>query len=159
MCMLPFDTYPENGRQLLGQNPRSNCRHGEGPKLMNMTKQQRCAYCGVDLLGNYHQWLLMNVDHVVPKQLAELLKIPMEFWNDYANCVLACSGCNGLCNQAYKNLENVLPRAPGVQNDEQIFFDFRDLVFKDRFWLIAQARMVEMRCFDQKQWEQPEQRE
>ena len=157
--MLPFDTYPENGREFFGQNPGTNARHNEAPKLIKETQQRRCAYCGVDLTSNYHQWLLITIDHVVPKQLAELLKIPTDFWNDYANCVLACSGCNGLCNQIYKDLESAPPQPPGIQSDEQAFFDYRDSVFKDRHWRIAQARMAEMRYFDQRRWEQTEQEE
>jgi len=99
----------------------------------------------------------MAVDHVIPKQLAEHLGIPRDFWNDYANCVLACSGCNGFCNQAYRNPEDAPTPEGDVANNEQAFFDYRDAVFKDRYWKIGQRRMKEMMYFDQRPWEQGQQ--
>lgn len=75
--MKPFDDYPEGGRVPLG-TPRNwnNCRYGYGLELQQRTAQTRCAYCDVSLVDDYYHWLLMCVDHVVPKGQAAMLNIP-----------------------------------------------------------------------------------
>lgn len=67
--MLPFEVYPERGRALLGPIRGSNCRKGYGLKLMRVTGQTCCAYCGISLVEPYTNWLQMAVDHVVPRSV------------------------------------------------------------------------------------------
>jgi hypothetical protein len=89
------------GRPLTG----GGCRTGYGLALQRMTGQSACAYCGVDLTASYYQWLLMNVDHVVPVAEARFLGIPSDFVEDAINKVLACSGCNLFENRYRTNAE------------------------------------------------------
>jgi hypothetical protein len=50
---IPFDSYPNRGRILLGRVPGGNCRHGYGLRFMQLTCQTRCTYCGLDLTASY----------------------------------------------------------------------------------------------------------
>ncbi len=66
--MNPFEVYPGAGRVLLGKPKNtSNCRYGYGLELQRLNGQTNCAYCQVSLIDDYYHWLLMAVDHVVPK--------------------------------------------------------------------------------------------
>ena len=69
--MLPFDSYPNGGRRLRE----------------------------LDLFADYHRWLLLPVDHVVPAGVARGLEIPAAIYEDAINLVLACAGCNGFDNR------------------------------------------------------------
>ena len=143
MIALPFDQFPERGRHLLGR-PRAgtgSSRTGYGLSLQRLTGQNSCAYCGVDLVGDYHRWLLLNVDHVVPRGEAIRLGIPAEFYEDAINLVLACSGCNGYLNRYRSAAE------PSTGWTVEEFADLRDLLFRDRFALIAVRRDQERAAF------------
>lgn len=98
--MLPFDTYPDRGRRLLGR-PKAGAgssRTGYGLALQRMTGQSACAYCDIDLVGDYYRWLLLTVDHVVPRGEAVRLGMSVTLYEDATNLVVACSGCNGYLN-------------------------------------------------------------
>ena len=147
--MLPFDMFSGRGRQRLGAPPNwSNSRHGCGLAVMQKTGQHRCAYCGVDLTHDYYSWLLLNVDHVVPKAMWDRLGIPNELGDDFSNLALACSGCNPFCNRD-DYPEEAMP--VGGWTDE-VFFALRDRVFQKRYARIAERRMREMRFFDSRPW-------
>ena len=92
--MQPFDQYPGDGHTLLPQRKAANTRREDGPELQRLTGQTACAYCSVCLTDNYHHWLLMTIDHVIPTSECERLGIPEDWSESYSNMVLACSGCN-----------------------------------------------------------------
>ena len=66
--MNVFDRYPLGGRVLLGRpkNLTGACRSGYGLELQRRTGETSCAYCDVSLIDEYHHWLLLSIDHVVP---------------------------------------------------------------------------------------------
>src|SRR5947209_5141475 len=98
--MSPFDAYPSGGQILLGKpKNQANCRYGYGLELQLLTGQTKCAYCQVSLIDDYYHWLLMSVDHVVPKGEALRLGVPLEYYEDFINLVLCCTGCNGFGNR------------------------------------------------------------
>lgn len=142
--MLPFDAYPGKGRRLLGP-PKAgtgSSRTGYGLALQRMTGQSACAYCGLDLVADFHRWLLLTVDHVVPRAEAQHLGIPPMFYEDAVNLVLACSGCNGYLNQ-YQ-----VANEPSAEWTIEAFADLRDSVFRDRHQRIEERRIQEQAIFD-----------
>lgn len=147
--MEPFDGYPSGGRKRSG-GPKdwSNCRHGYGREVMITCKETSCAYCGLSLVDTYEHWLLMCVDHVVPKSVATELAVDNSFVNDFVNLVLACSGCNGFRNR-YKY--SGYPERPSPWTDES-FAGFRDAVFADRKRAILQRRAEEVAHYEKKMW-------
>jgi hypothetical protein len=111
-----------------------------------MTGETACAYCGVSLVDDYHHWLLMSVDHVVPAGEARRLGIEPRFYEDAINLVLCCSGCNGFGNR-YRNA--VEPRADWSLQE---FLRLRNLIFAERFASIAARRIAELAFFDSQPW-------
>jgi hypothetical protein len=147
----PFDAYPRRGRVLLGR-PRDTsgtCRGGYGLGLQRLTGQAACAYCGQSLVDDYRHWLLMAVDHVLPRGEAVRLGIPARFSEDAINLVLCCSGCNGFGNR-YRCDE--APRANWTLDE---FLALRDCVFRDRDRRIAIRRAQEGALFRSRPWEEP----
>ena len=147
--MLPFDSFPGGGRQLLGR-PKAgsgSSRTGYGLSLQRMTGQSCCAYCGVDLTDNYYHWLLLTVDHVVPVGESVRLGISEDFYQDAINLVLACSGCNGFLNRYRCDGE---PLSAWTLDQ---FVALRDKVFAHRFDLIRARREQEVRLFENKPWD------
>ena len=149
--MKPFDEYPGAGRDLIGPLKCSGgSKHGYGLDLQRRTGQTKCAYCGVSLVHDYHQWLLMSVDHVVPVADAAAMGVPMEFRQDAINHVLCCSACNAL-STGYE-----LP--DGLQKKRQFsrledFVELRDEVFADRCSLIAERRAEDVVLFNSRPWQ------
>ena len=97
--MEPFFSYPGHGRQPLGRprDPTGACRSGYGLGLQRLTGQTSCAYCGVSLVDTYAHWLLLSVDHVVPRGEAQRLGVAATLYEDAINLVqpryrLACAG-------------------------------------------------------------------
>jgi len=111
-----------------------------------MTHQTVCAYCGLDLFGDYHRWLLLQVDHVVPAGVARGLEIPAKFYEDAINLVLACAGCNGFDNRYTYTVS--LPREWSAEN----FADLRDIVFAERAKRIDIRRAQELAVFELAPW-------
>ncbi len=147
--MKPFDQYPTDEAVLLKYpGDASNCRHGWGLSIQKLTRQSRCAYCGLSLVNDYHHWLLMSVDHVIPKSEAAKLGIPPELAESLANLVLACSGCNGLGNRFAIAEEEA--KSTWTTGD---FLKLRDETFVKRKAVIAECRAKEMAFFDSKPWE------
>jgi hypothetical protein len=112
-----------------------------------MTGQSVCAYCGVDLVGDYHRWLLLTVDHVVPAGESVRLGIPEDFYQDAINLVLACSGCNGFLNRYRIDTE------PAKDWTLEQFVALRDTVFAHRYGLVEARREQEVRLFESKPWD------
>jgi hypothetical protein len=128
--MKPFDLYLHGARVPLGRPKRTdNCRYGYGLELQQHTGQTRCAYCDVGLVADYYHWLLLSVDHVVPRGQALLLGISTEYTEDFINLVLCCAGCNGFTNRYVvpATLGSALPSW-----DLDRFLELRDRVFEDR---------------------------
>ena len=140
--MDPFERYPGGGRVPLGR-PRntSDSRRGYGLEVIRLSGSSLCAYCGVDLLSDYYRWLLLQVDHVVPRSVAQVHRIDKVLCEDFINLVLACSGCNGLENQYSVPIEG-----GGIWTIEN-FVNFREKVFAARFAKIAVRRSNELAFF------------
>jgi hypothetical protein len=142
----PFDSYPDGGRALLGRRSGSNARWEYGLKLQRLTGQTRCAWCDVDLVSDYHHWLLLTVDHVVPTAEVRRLGIPLDLSEDFLNLVISCAGCNGFDNQ-YRSTKTPL-QAWSIED----FAAFRDAVFLERRPRIAKRRDSEMEFFRGRPW-------
>jgi hypothetical protein len=149
----PFASYPGRGRELLGR-PRdwSVCRYGYGLELQRRTGQGICAYCRVSLVDDYYRWLLMGVDHVVPKGQAIQLGISVLLYDDLINLVLCCSGCNGFGNRYRVPSEFIDPVGDWTLDR---FLSLRDRVFEDRFQRIAERRTRERAFFESRPWPPP----
>ncbi|HEU5430888.1 MAG TPA: HNH endonuclease signature motif containing protein, partial [Thermomicrobiales bacterium] len=147
--MRVFDSFPDEGRVLLGRptNRTRACRSGYGLVLQQRTGQTRCAYCNISLIDDYYHWLLMSVDHVVPRGKAQRLGIPDQFYEDVINLVLCCVGCNGFGNRYRCSAESSLDWSLAT------FLSLRDRVFDDRSQRIALRRTAEMQLFAAKSWE------
>lgn len=139
--MIPFDSYPERGQILLGKLTGANCRHEYGLKLQRLTGQTMCAYCHINLIDDYYHWLLLSVDHVIPKGEAQRLNIPPRLFDDAINAVLCCIGCNQLGNRVR------LPFEPRSHWDLQAFVGLRNDAFTYRFEVIAMLRAKELQFF------------
>lgn len=146
--MQPFDTYPGEGRDLLGQPKRKdNARYGYGLELQRLTGQRTCAYCQVSLVDDYYHWLLLSVDHVLPRGEAMRLGVPVKFCEDFVNLVLCCSACNGFGNRYTTSY------APRNQWDLESFIRVRDEVFVARSELIAARGKEELNFFLSRPWD------
>ena len=149
--MNVFDRYPLGGRALLGR-PKAgsgSCRSGYGLGLQRLTGHTVCAYCGVNLVDDFSRWLLMSVDHVVPRGEAIRLGISPGFYEDAINLVLCCSGCNGFGNR-YRWLGE-----PQTIWEIAEFTALRDRVFEDRTQRIATRRASALRFFETRPWDRP----
>jgi hypothetical protein len=143
---LPFTSYPQHGCALLGRTSKGNCRHGYGLKFIRLTKQSRCAYCGLDLLSEYENWLNMALDHVVPRNACLEWDLPEDWCEDYSNRVLCCAACNTFRNRytPYQDFERPVTL-------EQ-FYDLRDAIFLQRKALIKQKHTEEREFFNSTPW-------
>ncbi len=147
--MEPFASYPRQGREPLGR-PRDltgACRSGYGLGLQRLTGQASCAYCGMSLVDTYEHWLLMSVDHVVPRGEALRLGVAATLYEDAINLVLCCAGCNGFGNR-YRC--EAMPQGSWALDE---FLALRDRVFADRFQQIARRRTREEAVFAARPWE------
>ena len=146
--MNVFDRYPLGGRTPLGplRNLTGACRSGYGLELQRMTGESFCAYCGVDLVGDYHRWLLLSVDHVVPAAEARRLGIDARLAEDAINLALCCAGCNGFGNRYRCSAE------PRVAWTLEEFLALRDRAFAERSERIAARRAVEVALFESAPW-------
>ena len=138
---LPFDSYPGQGRKLLGAVKGSNCRAGYGAKFIEITRERQCAYCSRDLLAQYELWLTMVLDHVIPVSVCENAGIPTNLTLDMSNMVLACAACNGFHNRY------ALPEAFGPLTPES-FYDVRDKIFRDRRRQIEERHRIELQIYE-----------
>ena len=142
----PFESYPGQGRALLGKCSGANCRREYGLKFMRRTGQRHCAYCGTDLTSTYDRWLSMAIDHVVPVSVCRRLNIPSEWAEDCVNKVLACGACNSFENR-FSALELV-----DCPTDLETFIAIRDRLFIQRKLLIARKHVAEREFFDGSPW-------
>lgn len=138
---LPFENYPQHGRKLLGLVAGDNCRHGYGLTYIQKTKQTYCAYCGLDLLGVYENWLNMALDHVVPYSVCQILNVPKEWREDYSNRVLSCTTCNTFGNRYVP--KDLLP--PTTLEE---YYNLRDAIFLERRRLILERHQQERAFFE-----------
>lgn len=145
--MMPFDSYPGSGSELLGRCAGANCRHEYGLKLQRLTGQTTCAYCGLSLIDTYEHWLLMVVDHVIPARTGVAFGIPQSWLGDFCNTVLACSGCNGL------RCRYELPSTAVIPPDINGFVMLRDAIFAVRKDLILAAMQIEREFHRSRPWE------
>jgi len=145
--MFPFDSYPSQGRVLLGPVSGDRCRRGYGLKFMQKTGQTACAYCGVDFAASYQDWLNMTLDHVVPVNVCRDLRISDDWMEDCANKVLACSACNGF-NNRYKPSEDI-----AIPQSLAGFFDLRDRIFTERKRLVTASHEREREFFARRLWQ------
>ncbi len=146
---LLFRKYPHQGRQLLARRAGDSCRKGYGLQLQELTGQMDCAYCGLSLVSSYEQWLLMQVDHVVPFRTGKALGIPIEWLEDCSNLVLACAACNSFCNR------DKIPADVERPDSLEDFYELRDVMFVRRRQRILAAHEKERAFFGQRPWEAP----
>ena len=145
--MHPFDLYPGDGETVLPKIGATNTRHGDAPRLMRLTRQRSCAYCEVDLVGDYYRWLLISLDHVLPARQCQGLGIPEELYNSFSNIVLCCSGCNG-----FDNRYRIPPDAAAGGWTLQRFTSLRDRVFRDRKARILKRGEDELEFYHRRPW-------
>ncbi len=142
---LPFTSYPQQGRALLGHVRGGNCRRGYGLYFIRLTKQSRCAYCGLDLLAAYEVWLNMALDHVVPHSACRDWGLPEGWREDYSNRVLCCTACNTFGNR-------YTPQGFERPATLEQFYDLRDAIFMQRKSLIAKKHAEERAFFESAPW-------
>lgn len=144
---LPFANYPDQGRKLLGPVSGGNCRYGYGLKFQRLTRQDHCAYCGLDLVSTYENWLTMALDHVIPDNVCKSMGVSEEWNQDYSNRVLCCTACNTFGNR-YK------PTSVKIPKTLEEFYDLRDKIFAERKALILERHKKEHLFFETKPWTQ-----
>jgi hypothetical protein len=135
---------PQSGKKVAFSD--GGCRHGYGLKLMLLTGQTACAYCGISLVDDYSHWLLMAVDHVVPTKQANELGICEEWSKDYRNTVLSCSACNGLRNRWR------FPQGTKAPTTWDAFVKLRNDTFKQRRDEICGYQKQEREFYGGKPW-------
>jgi hypothetical protein len=124
--MMPFDAYPHRGRRPIGRLTGENCRHDYGLRLQKLIGLTKCAYCSLSLVDTYDHWLMMTVDHVVPRHAGEELGITSDWLEDYWNVVLCCSAC-----ETFGNLFPLEADVTCPDNGEE-FVALRDRIFVER---------------------------
>jgi hypothetical protein len=144
---LPFVSYPDGGRKLLGRVKGDTCRHGYGLQFQQITRQHSCAYCGMSLIDTFEHWMQMCLDHVIPVSCAKVLKLDGDLYDDITNKVLACAGCNTFGNRYVPKFD-----IPEVGRDEEAFFDLRDKIFVERKSQILDRRNLEMTAYNKALW-------
>jgi len=142
---IPFQSYPHQGRVLLGHVSEDNCRHGYGLKFMRLTKQTKCAYCGLDLVANYENWLTMALDHVIPRSVCLDWNLPKDWREDLSNRVLCCTTCNTFGNR-------YAPKDFKRPSTLQEFYNLRDAIFIERRRNILNRHIEERTFFDSSPW-------
>lgn len=100
----------------------------------------------MSLVDDFHHWLLLSVDHVVPSAEARRVGMGTEFYEDAINLVLCCAGCNGFGNR-YRTLDE--PRTAWTLEE---FLELRDRIFAERFGRIAVRRAQEIAFFESSPW-------
>ncbi len=146
--MTPFDSYPHEGKVLLGRLSGSNSRKGYGFRFMQITRQTTCAYCDFDLVISFENWLQLVLDHVVPKGVCKGFSLRNDWTEDCINRVLACAACNGFDNR-YKP-----PTLTECPVSLEAFCQLRDEIFEDRKARVAECRKKEREFFERRPWEQ-----
>jgi 5-methylcytosine-specific restriction endonuclease McrA len=154
------DQCPTPRKLLNNQNLRwdwagTNARSDDIPKFLRKLKQENCpqdccAYCGVKLTEFELWWAATVLDHVVPQCLCrfenddqratadpEWLQFEKWIW-DFANAVLACSGCNGAANRDRPDNLALPPRTL------EEFFELRDKFFTFK-WHRVQVKRAQGR--------------
>jgi len=137
---LPFLSYPDGGRTLLGK-PKwgdGTARRSYGLKALEWCGC-RCVYCGLDM-STFEGWLQLSIDHVIPQQSQEA-GYPPEWILDATNVVAACMACNG-----YFNRDPMLDAVPVTLD---AFYDIRDRIFFERRDRIVARRDTERAWFDE----------
>ncbi len=145
--MKPFDQYPEDDSTRLPQIRGANARRGYGLELMRLTNQTHCAYCEISLADDFYRWLLLSVDHVIPRAEYKRLGIPIEWGESYSNSVLCCLGCNG-----FDNRYRIRWQETSSDWTVERFFQLRNKVFADRKARILNLMAKERQFFLSLPW-------
>lgn len=146
--MMPFDSYPDEGKVPLGPMCGPNCRHGYGMKFMQITGQTTCAYCGLNLVASFEAFLQMALDHVIPRSVCKTLGLRDQWVEDCINKVLACAACNSFDNRF------TLQKPCSCPSTLEAFCELRDRVFAERKDRVAAARRKEQEFYNRRPWEQ-----
>ncbi|GCE27535.1 hypothetical protein KDA_30190 [Dictyobacter alpinus] len=138
----PLDHYPVldlSKLKSLNTNQKT-FRESYGLELYRQTGQTGCAYCGISFVdsnsNNFTHWLMMSVDHVVPRKTALLLSIDQNIWDSILNLVLCCRSCNDYGNRDRQKV----PYQPEVVNSPEAFLHWRRDTFRYRFQKISEKR-------------------
>lgn len=111
---------------------------GQKPELL------RCAYCGV-LFDNFTRWLMISVDHVVPKAAAIALEVDKNLWDSVLNLIFCCRICNdfneGLKHSKREEVLKILPPyEPELVKLPEGFLRLRKATFPRRLEYIVTKR-------------------
>ena len=121
-CMGPFDCYPGGGYELENPSPAGGGQACEGGvEAVLHCCGWECAYCGMDLRNRYETWLMVTVDHVVPRS-ATCAGIQLAWLDNLANQVTCCSACKSFVSR-------IQVREP-VPRTLEAFFELRDQLFE-----------------------------
>ena len=148
--MLPFDAYQDAGRKAGVRLKGEVTRREDAPRLIKYSNSHHCGYCGLCLTDSFERWRLITIDHVVPKALCEQLKLDPEWIDDFCNCVLACSACNGYQQKRDELLD--LARGNSSKTWDN-FLILRNKFFENRKRWILEKRRDEMEFFVSRPWE------
>ena len=151
--MKPFDDYPKPapGMDFLPKMGGGSARQDYGHWLVKCANQECCVYCDVNLVDTYDHWLLLTVDHAIPKSACEKLGIPEDWCESYTNIVLACSACNNFLNQygiSY-GLEKQQPK-PSKKWTVPNFIALRDRAIKEKTIYALKRHISERSFYEQK---------
>jgi 5-methylcytosine-specific restriction endonuclease McrA len=148
----PLDQYPPlNLRALKALNTDNNTfrrKGGYGLGLYQQIGQKsellRCAYCGIPF-DNFTCWLMLSVDHVVPKAAAIALGIDKNLWDSALNLIFCCRICNdfndGLKHSKPEEVLKILPPyQPELVKQPEEFLRLRKATFPRRLEDIAAKR-------------------
>jgi len=148
----PFDQYPHDKTILLGKaKDDTNCRHGYGLELQRITGQTACAYCDLSLVGTYEHWLLMSVDHVVPKRDMgdNGLGVEPKWIEGLVNRVLCCSACNQFLQSSISKLLGPTVRKPESLGE---FVKLRDKAFDAKRRKAKKSHENELAFYQSQPW-------
>lgn len=132
---LPFDSYPDGGRSLLGKPKGDLARRGYGRQALAWCGFA-CAYCGLDM-SVFEGWLQLSIDHVIPQQ-SVASGFPAAWVLDATNIVACCRSCNDLFNRD--------PHVDPVPESIEAFYALRD-----RLYLARRARIIVRRA-EERAW-------
>jgi len=146
--MEPFDHYRTdvNPRCLRG----GACRTGYGAHFQQLTGETRCAYCGMDLTDSYERWLLLSLDHVIPRQvIAKRGEAWREWVDNIHNLVTCCLPCNTFLN-GFRLRED----RPAPASFEE-FREIRDAEFTRRKQWVLERHAQEQQQYEKQPWVAP----
>jgi hypothetical protein len=148
--MEPFDKYPDWLKEYPKCIGGASCRYEYGLRLQRITGQTTCAYCGLDMAGDYRNWLQLSVDHVIPVNTITKELPEWKQWVENAfNKVICCRACNEFFNQ------HKLKDIKQLPTSWEEFENIRDEIFLKKKEIACARHGKEYDFFLQRKWEAP----